>query len=273
MRIFSSTLKLVLMGLILVPVSAMGGPIEDGKQAFAARNYDDARQSFAKAFGDGEAEGGYFLARMFELGLGVEVDDLAAVRLYRQTAQSGYAQSLNRLALMHFRGELGVAQDFVQARDYFSLAAKAGDKNAQFNLGKLYFEGKGTDKNLDQALALYRQAAAQDHILALNTLGALYKKGAKSPADKEKARQYFQRSAEFGNAVGLFESGLFQLEQGDDVANRIAAHRLFNLAAARGHPRALEALRELTVVMTSDDLRQAQEEARAFVALSVSEGK
>ncbi len=268
LRYWKSSSPVILLSLALAS-GALAGPLEDGKAAFDAGQYEVARQSFSEGFRNGDAASGYYLARMLELGLGVEADPTAAMRLYRRSAEGGNIEALNRVALMHYRGEAGVIQDYAQAARLFRLAAEQGDRNALFNLGKLYFEGKGVEKDPAQAISYYRQAADKAHILALNTLGALYRAGATRAEDIAQARRYFERSAAFGNAVGLFETARLILEEGTEPANQIEAHMYLNLASARSHPNAPQALQELTAAMTQEHVEAAQAKARAFVALDV----
>ncbi|WP_286906372.1 tetratricopeptide repeat protein [Roseovarius sp.] len=242
-------------------------PLDEGRAAFEAGRYEAAMQAFSDGFRQGDAASGYYLARMLELGLGIDPDPAAALRLYRLAAEAGHVEALNRVALMHYRGEAGVAQDYTEAARLFGRAAEQGDRNALFNLGKLHFEGKGVPKDVPKALANYRQAAELDHILALNTLGALYRGGGKNAEDRGQAKAYFERSAALGNAVGLFEMARITLEEGTDPAHQIDAHMYLNLASARAHPNAARALQDLTAAMARSDVELAQGKARAFVAV------
>jgi uncharacterized protein len=255
---------------------AMAGSLEDGKAAFAAGIYADAVAAFGEGMKAGDADSAYFLGRMLELGLGVPPDVSAALRLYRQAADSGQVEALNRVALMHYRGEAGVRQDYAEAARLFGQAAEQGDANALYNVGKLYLEGKGVARDAARALDYYRRAAEKNHILALNTLGALYRDGATGDADRAMAREYFARSAAFGNAVGLFETARMILAEGTDEEGTgpdrlVEAHTYLNLASARSHPNAPEALQELTALMPLADVALAQQKARAFVARTEAE--
>lgn len=257
-------------GLFLIAsnfaADAVAGPVEDGKAAFEAGQYETAMVAFAEGMKSGDATSAYYLARMLELGLGVPADPVAAMGLYRKAAEAGDVAALNRVALMSYRGEVGVAQDYQKAAQFFERAAALGDANAAFNLGKMYFEGKGVAKDIGKTLEYYRQAAGKEHVLALNTLGALYREGGIGEADRATAQTYFARSASFGNAVGLFETARMILEAGTDPARMIEAHMYLNLAAARSHPNAPQALGELTALMSPADVVAAQDKARAFVA-------
>ncbi|MCB5205370.1 sel1 repeat family protein [Neorhizobium sp. T786] len=258
-------------GLMLAATGVAAGALEEGQAAFEAGRYEAAFMSFSRAFADGDGEGAYAAARMLELGLGVDRDPVSAAVLYRRGMEAGHPACLNRVALMYYRGEQRVGQNYPQALALFARAAEAGDANGTFNLGKMYFEGKGTDRDIERALALYRQAGERDHVLALNTLGSLYKSGSQE-GDLDKARGYFERSAQLGNALGLYETALFHLHDGDSPQNLRAAHTNLNLASARGFDKASEALEQLTASMRPDDVAAAQANARAFKAAPAPKG-
>lgn len=249
------------LAALLLPAhgASYAGPVEEGRAAFARQDYAAALRNFTDATGKARPAGLYYRARMLELGLGVPSDRQLAADLYRQSADAGYAAALNRVALMFYRGENGLARDPERALGQFAKAEMQGDANATFNLGKLYFTGEGTARNLERALGLYRLAAERGNVLALNTMGALLRQG-----DPARSRSYYARSARFGNAVGLFESGLSYLHAGRKPENLRTAHKFFNLSAMRGHPKAAEALKELTAAMSPDDVAAAQADARNF---------
>ncbi|WP_150526563.1 tetratricopeptide repeat protein [Roseibium sediminis] len=251
--------------VVIVSGNALATPVDEGKAALEAGQYEIAVKAFSKGVEEGDLAASYYLAQMLEVGLGVNVDVSAAVRLYKKAAEGGHLRAVNKLALMHYRGEAGIHQDYQEAARLFRIAADKGDRNALFNLGKMTFEGAGVPKDVKLALAFYKKAAEQDHILALNTLGALYLAGASGEADKVRARRYFERSASFGNAVGLFEVARVILEEGTAAQNLINAHTYLNLASARSHPRAPQALQELTALMSPEEVLQAQAQARSFL--------
>lgn len=59
----------------------------------------------------------------------------------------------------------GIKMDKRMALDYFELAAKLGDADAQAEAGALYAAGKGCKKDLKKAAKYYRMAAAQGYDL------------------------------------------------------------------------------------------------------------
>ncbi|AQZ50953.1 Putative beta-lactamase HcpC precursor [Martelella mediterranea DSM 17316] len=258
------------LALIGAPL-AMADGLDDGRRAFAAGDHSAARGYFAEAFEDGNAEAGFLLARMLEGALGGAADEKAALALYRKTAEASFAPALNRMGLVYWRGEAGVARDPQAAAVFFEHAAVQGDANAAFNLGKLYLDGDGVEKDRTRAATLFRVAAEGDHVLALNTLGGM----ARDHGQRQQERRYFERSAALGNAVGLFEMARITLRDATQETHdsvRIDAHVYLNLAGARGHPGAGEALQALTATMDADDIARAQEKARNFRGTRESQG-
>lgn len=250
---------------------AIAGALDDGRRAFSGGDHTAAREYFAEAFDEGDAEAGFLLARMLEGGLGGAVDEQAALALYRKTAEESFAPALNRMGLIYWRGEAGFERDPDMAASFFQYAAVQGDANAAFNLGKCYLEGEGVEKDPARAANLFRVAAEGDHVLALNTLGGM----ARDHGQRQQERRYFERSADLGNAVGLFEMARITLSDVTQETNgsvRIEAHAYLNLAAARGHPKAHYALQALTATMDADEIARAQEKARNFRGTRESQG-
>jgi TPR repeat protein len=73
----------------------------------------------------------------------------------------------------------------------------------------------------------------------------------------------------FGAQVGtpdtLFELGMLYATGRDVVADLVAAHKWFNIAAARGNEAALKRRLEIAREMTSEEIAQAQRQAREWL--------
>ena len=80
---------------------------------------------------------------------------------------------------------VGFTDAFAQgytSQDFFNVSLQAASRSnvsAQFNLGWCYFHGIGTRKNLNQAEALFKKAAAKGDSSSMFYLGLYYegKKG------------------------------------------------------------------------------------------------
>ena len=69
---------------------------------------------------------------MYRNGKGVPQDYKEAVRLYRLSAEQGYALAQYNLGLMYYKGQ-GVPQDYVSAHMWWNISGVNGDKDAVKN--------------------------------------------------------------------------------------------------------------------------------------------
>ena len=65
--------------------------------------------------------------------------------------------------------------------------AEQGDANSEFDLARMYFDGKGVTKDYAEALQWYRKAAEQGQIEAQFYLGEMYLRGQGTPEDYAEA--------------------------------------------------------------------------------------
>ena len=103
-------------------------------------------------------------------------DYATALREWRPLAEQGDALAQYHLGLLYRKGR-GVAQDDVQARQWYAKAAAQGQAKAQFHLGTLYFNGEGATKDYQQALRWFRLAADQGEALAQTKIAIMYDEG------------------------------------------------------------------------------------------------
>ena len=74
--------------------------------------------------------------------------------------------------------------------------AKAGDPEAQFNLGNAYVQGQGVRKDYVQAAVWYRMAAKQGYAEAQYRLGLAYGQGMGVPKDFKQAAAWYSKADE-----------------------------------------------------------------------------
>ena len=91
-------------------------------------------------------------------GDSVEQDFVEAANWYKIAAEQGHARSQHNLACMHEKGQ-GVFRDCAEAAKWYRMAAEQGHAGSQNNLGALYEGGDGVPQDNMIALDLYRQAA------------------------------------------------------------------------------------------------------------------
>jgi len=123
-----------------------------------------------------------------------------------------------------------VAQNDQEAFRWFQLGAEQGNALAQFNLGTMYFKGRGVPQDDQEAMKWFRLAAEQGYAFAQNNLGFMYGNGKGVPKDY------------------------------------VRAHMWATLAAAQGRKNAVELCDLLEKRMTPGQLAEAQHRAREWKA-------
>jgi len=106
-----------------------------------------------------------------------------AFREFHSSAGQGDAGSQFNVGLMYEQG-IGVEKDEIQAVDWYRKAAGQGVSSAQYNLAVLYENGRGTAVDFAQANAWYRKAAEQGDAFAIGNLGMLFVRGQGVKQDK-----------------------------------------------------------------------------------------
>jgi TPR repeat protein len=111
------------------------------------------------------------------------------------------------LGLMYHQGE-GVQRDYKQAAAWYRKAAEQGDTQAQYNLGEMYEQGHGVQRDYKQAVAWHWKAADQGIADAQNKLGSMYHHGQGVQQDFKQAALWFQKAADQGLVEAQYNLGL-----------------------------------------------------------------
>jgi TPR repeat protein len=90
----------------------------------------------------------------------------------RAAAESGDAQGQFLTGMLYYLGK-GTDKDLRQAVLWLTRAAEQGHADAQYELAQRYTWGEGTARDLEAAARWNRKAAAQRHPAALAELGGL----------------------------------------------------------------------------------------------------
>lgn len=106
----------------------------------------------------GSPEAQFELAKLYERGTGVAVDEKRALELYRAAADQDFADAINDLGFLHYQGGLGLPSDPQKALRYFERAADLRHPQAQFNFAALIDDGLIASKGPEDA-AQYLYAA------------------------------------------------------------------------------------------------------------------
>lgn len=125
---------------------------------------------------------------------------------YEKAAAQGNAAAQRNLGMLYNNG-FGVNKDHEQARSWFEKAAAQGLADAQNDLALLYYNGLGVEKDYDKAGEWFAKAAEQGNAVAQYYLASLYARGLGVEKDYGKARTWFEKAAAQGNADAQFGMG------------------------------------------------------------------
>jgi hypothetical protein len=119
--------------------------------------------------------------------------------------------------------------DYAVALRLLRPLADQGDAPAQFNLGIMYYHGRGVRQSDLEAAKWFHLAADQGDAPARFYLGIMYSEGQGVPQDYAESAKWYRLAADQGHAQAQYNLGLWYASEGDAVS----AHMWFNLAAAR----------------------------------------
>jgi len=181
---------------LLTPLAESGNV--DAQEELAGLYYqrwdlNRALRWFRRAAEQDHPEALFHLGRLYENGWGLESADLAkALELYHAAARKGHTEAQLRLGVL---AESASPSDRETATRWFERAAKSGEIDAMFELGRL-LEGEGDrEESLSEAVRWYRLAAEAGSADAQFALGRLHADGHGVPRDDARAVTWLIRAA------------------------------------------------------------------------------
>ena len=186
----------------------------------------------------------------------------------------GAAQRLYIQAEKYYRGK-----NFAKAFEFYQRAAKKGEAEAAYSLGRMFKDGEGVAKNNEKALFWYRRAAVlgcersvrcvkvceeegikdlkakalQGDADAQYALGQKFHDGDDVEQDYEEALKWYRMAAEDGHADAQYSLGvMYDLAEGVDKDYE-EAMTWYLRAAVQGHAPAHEALEEMLLELSESE--------------------
>lgn len=185
------------------------------------------------AVASGELYPTLVLANILANGAKVDLDVPLAVALLQPFAARGNAAALVGLGDIYAKGGGTVSANLRLARALFSKAAALDDPAAQNRLGFMLLNGQGGAADASRGLALLEPIMSGKDTWAMLQLADVFAQGVAVPQSGAKAKQYFERAAELGNAAGLSRLGaLYRDGLGEISADRALALDYFERAVA-----------------------------------------
>lgn len=191
-----------------------------------------------------------------------------------QTFTEEWIGALRRVALCAGLAALAcstpaLGNDNAAERDRVMAAAKAGNAEAQNELGDRYLRGAGVDRDAAKAADWYRKAADQGYAPAQSMLGVLYLRGNGVPKDPAQALHWVRKAADQGNADAQSDLGIMYLQglgpQQDDAQAVLWLRRAAELGSPAGQYSLANLYQKGHAGLTKDEAQAMQWYARAAV--------
>ncbi len=209
----------------------------------------------------------YRLGQMLYQGTGTDKDEEEAVRYWQQAAKLGNANA--QYALGKHWLDTGTG-DVQKAVEWLEKSADAGNVSAQYVLGKFYLDGNQVEKNIQKAAALFEKAASQGNGYAAYRLGKLCLEGEALPKDVEAAVRWLSEAAAQDLPFAEYTLGCLYLEGEEVPKDMEKAISFLRQAANQGNEYARYRLGK--VYLLGEDVPQDLEKAVEWLELSSVQG-
>ena len=225
-----------------------------GYAEFKMARYDSARRIWEALDQRNFGEAAFNLGILYEDGLGVARDMERALGYYRRGAMLGSPKAMFRVGVMHWLGAPGVAIARDEGRRYLSMAAAAGDSEAQRYLAA---EGTGADANdpllradralasgrAEESVAILKAAAESGQVRAQTRLAWSYEAGRGVARDLALAAKWFSMAAQGGDGEAMYALAVMHGTGAGQVKDPVRAEQWLQRSAAAGYPAALADLK------------------------------
>lgn len=191
--------------------------------------FDGFFQSEAKSHDDKLQ---YRLGQMLHTGTGTEKDDAAAADYWERAAKLGNVNAQYALGKLWLENGSGNPE---RAVGWIAKAADAGNAAAQYALAKLYITGEDFPQDIARAVELFTKAANQKNEYAQYQLGKLYLAGEHLPMDMDAAIRWFTEAADQNNQFAQYVLGKLYLCGHDVPRDREKAVLFLQASAVQGN--------------------------------------
>ena len=147
-----------------------------------------------------------------------------------------------------FKDGLGFRKDPAEAAKWYILAAKRGDREAAFALGRAYMTGEGVKKDRATAIAFLKKAADKGNPAAQYNLGIIAMEPVEDnkTGDFKKAAALFKESSEGGNLDATYALAILYRTGRGVVKDETRATTMLQQAADQHH---IDSLTEYAIAL------------------------
>ncbi|WP_434778588.1 tetratricopeptide repeat protein [Neisseria sp. Ec49-e6-T10] len=196
---------------LLLACSFVHADFLDGKLAYEIGDYKQAYQEFQSITQGKEpdADALYYLAWMYENGLGLSADTKIALAYYQESANLNQPQAQFALGYAYSIGALNLTQNTLESINWYKKSADNGNKDACYNLGVAYLNGIDEEltADIDSARSWFQKGADLGSAESIYALAALYYEGKGIPKDEKKAIELLTQATLMGFGQAAFYLG------------------------------------------------------------------
>ena len=179
-------------------------------------------------------------------------------------AEAGDAESQSNLGAMYLQGT-GVEKNHKEAVKWWLKAAEQGNAQAQYNLGFTYYKGTEVQQDYEEAVKWWRKAAEQGFVSAQHNLGVMYEKGQGVLGDYREAVKWYRKAAEKGDASAQNNLGVMYADGAGVLQDYVTAYAWANVAEANGNDVKKFKSEFLEMKMTPDQIAKAEELTKEMI--------
>lgn len=203
--------------------------------AFQRGQYLTAFQIALPLAEKGDTAAQTLIAELYEQGFGIAQDTNEAAKWYEIAAKSGNREAQFAYALKLLKGK-DIPQNKPEGIAMMEKAANAGHPIAMFNHANQIIADRPTSAGYRLALPFYKKAAENRLADAYYALSVIYKEGlATGIQDPDKAREWLEKAARAGVDTAQIELGIALINGTDGPKDLKAGFSVLNGAALAGN--------------------------------------
>ncbi|MBQ3014913.1 MAG: sel1 repeat family protein [Clostridia bacterium] len=160
---------------------------KQAKTYYNQKQYDKAFRLFLDAEKYGEPDAYYMLGEHYYYGYGVAQNRTKACDYYNLAAERGDTSAMVDLGIIYESSHPDTSFKWRRR------AIAAGDNRPALDLAKMYFDGKGTSRNYNEAKTLFEKVAKDGNAEANAYLGYIHENGLSVPKNEQLAVEYYKK--------------------------------------------------------------------------------
>jgi TPR repeat protein len=255
----SKVISVLLLGMVLYFV----GCKQKTEQELATDTYFKRIESYGqllKKADAGSSAAQYEVAKLLsdDMGRTLPPNPQLPVKYYTLAAEQGHTKAQVALGAIYLTGVVGQSPDHIKGAFWTEKAAVSGNPDAQYNLGQIYLNGLGRQKDTEKAFYWHSLSAEKGNQDASIQIALAYLQGQGISKDSTMGVKMLKDLAVKGNARAQSSLGIAYANGDGVVKDGVVAYAWFNLAAGQQMESARENRERMERTLSTDEVAEAQ---------------